>query len=260
VVHSSASWTGYKPHRPSTCSGASVWNESWCLLCPWQGSIYNTYCFFHCNIAYVISPQYYVICTLVVLLVWMFVFTDVIWWFYWYLTSFMIPEILQEFLNLSFTSFSTVNTGLCLLILQVNIQYILDPDFILWTRIITSSLWWAHLSKLSALLLHLKIEAHLASKHKFFIWENKQCSKFSAILYLHFLSFRTMAVKSPSHYITLFQFQCLSKIHRHSLYVWCERPLQFTGFLSMHNRLLSLSKHPDHLWGLPGLLFNEWAK
>jgi len=28
----------------------------------------------------------------------------------------------------------------CLLTLQVNIQCILDPDFILWTRIITSSL------------------------------------------------------------------------------------------------------------------------
>ena len=31
----------------------------------------------------------------------------------------MIPEILQEFLSLSFTSFNTVNTRLCLLTLQV---------------------------------------------------------------------------------------------------------------------------------------------
>ena len=55
-------------------------------------------------------------------------------------SKFMIPEILQEFLSLSFTSFNSVNSHLCLLILQVNIQYVLDPDFILWTRIITSSL------------------------------------------------------------------------------------------------------------------------
>jgi hypothetical protein len=64
----------------------------------------------------------------------------------------------------------------------------------------------------------------------------------------------------PSHCVTLFQFQCLSKIHRHSFYVWCEKPLQFTGFLSRHNRLLSFPKHPDHLWDLPSLLFSEWAK
>ena len=61
-------------------------------------------------------------------------------------------------------------------------------------------------------------------------------------------------------HIILFQFQRLSKILSHSLYILCERALQFTGFLSRHNRLLSLPKHPDHLWGLPSLLFNEWAK
>jgi len=51
-----------------------------------------------------------------------------------------------------------------------------------------------------------------------------------------------------------------SKMHGNSLYVWFESPLQFSGFLSRHNRLLSLPEHPDYLWGLPSLLRNEWAK
>ena len=78
-------------------------------------------------------------------------------------------------------------------------------------------------------------------------------------IYILFLSILWLS-SHPSLYINLFQFQCLSKIHRLSFYVWCDSPLQFTGLLSTCNRFLSLPKHPDHLWGLPTLLFNKWAK
>jgi hypothetical protein len=85
--------------------------------------------------------------------------------------------------------------------------------------------------------------------------------KFSAMTVFTFCFFSILWLSShPSHYITLFQFQCLSKIRRHSFYVCCERSLQFTGYLSRCKRLLPLPEHPDCLWGLPSFLFNDWAK
>jgi hypothetical protein len=37
-------------------------------------------------------------------------------------------------------------------------------------------------------------------------------------------------------------------------------PCNSLAFYVWFNRLLPLMKHPDHLWGLPSLLYNEWVK